>query len=160
MRIVDGHNLIGAAGAFGLALSQPDKEERLLRLLVAWRGRRRSREPLLLVFDGHYGRLADGPRRTSRAGIDVEWAVGEPADALILRRVRAAARPRQVEVVTSDRAVARAAASQGARVVRSQDFAAAIAATFPEGAVPEKPGAPTPDEVEEWLEEFGRGEDR
>ena len=157
MRIIDGYNLIGAAGEFGLDLSQPDKEERLLRLLAAWRARRRGRDRLLVVFDGHYGRLAAGPRRSSRAGIDVEWAVGESADALILRRVRAARRPREIEVVTSDRAVAREAASHGARVTRSPDFLAAIAPALAAGAAPEKPEAPSPAEVDRWLEEFGGG---
>ena len=156
MRIIDGYNLVGAAKEFGLDLSQPDKEERLLRLLAAWRSRRRSREPLLVVFDGHHGRLVAGPRRSSRAGIDVEWAVGESADALILRRVRAARRPREIEVVTSDRAVAREAASHGARVVRSPDFLAAIAPALAAGETAEKPEAPTADEVAEWLEKFGR----
>jgi len=158
VRIIDGYNLIGAAGGIGLTLAQPDKEERLLRLLAAWRARRRSREPLLVVFDGDYGRLAKGPRRSSRAGIDVEWAVGESADALLLRRVRGAARPREIEVVTSDRAVAREAASHGARVVRSADFLATIAPAPAEGQAPEKPEAPTADEVGEWLEQFGGGE--
>lgn len=154
MRIIDGYNLIGVAGGVGLDLAQADKEERLLRLLGAWRARRRSREPLLVVFDGHYGRLAEGPRRFSRAGIDVEWAVGESADALIVRRVREARLPRTIEVVTSDRAVARAVANHGARVTRSPDFLAAIAPALA-GEAAEKPEAPTADEVAEWLEEFG-----
>ena len=160
MRIIDGYNLIGAAGEYGIDLSQADKEERLLRLLAAWRAHRRSREALLVVFDGHHGRLAAGPRRFSRAGIDVEWAVGESADALILRRVRGARRPREIEVVTSDRAVAREAASHGARVVRSPDFLASIAPALAAAPAPEKPEAPTADEVERWLEEFGRREKR
>lgn len=159
MRIIDGYNLIGVGGQFGLDLSLPDKEERLLRMLAVWRARRRSREALLVVFDGHYGRLAAGPRRSSRGGIDVEWAVGESADALILRRVRGARRPRDIEVVTSDRAVAREAASHGARVTRSPDFLAAIAPALAAGPAPEKPEAPTADEVEHWLEQFGQKEE-
>ncbi|HWR97069.1 MAG TPA: NYN domain-containing protein [Candidatus Methanoperedens sp.] len=160
VRIIDGYNLIGVAGEFGLDLSLPDKEERLLRLLVAWRSRRRGREPLLVVFDGHHGRLAAGPRRYSRAGIDVEWAIGESADALIVRRVRAARRVREIEVVTSDRAVAREALSHGARVTRSPDFLAAIAPVLAAGPAPEKPEAPSPDEVEEWLGVFGHKDER
>jgi predicted RNA-binding protein with PIN domain len=159
VRIIDGYNLIGAAGEFGLNLSLPDKEERLLRLLAAWRARRRSRETLLVVFDGHHGRLAAGPRRSSRAGIDVEWAVGESADALILRRVRGARRPREIEVVTSDRAVAREAASHGARVTRSQEFAAEAGRVLDGAhaqAGAEKPESLSADEVDEWLERFER----
>ena len=155
MRIVDGYNLIGAAGDLGLALDQPDKEERLLRLLALWRSRRRGREPLLVVFDGGYGRLAAGPRRFSRGGIDVEYAVGESADALILRRVRAAANPRAVEVISSDQAVARETAGRGAKATRSQEFAAALGRALEGAPAAEKPGQPSDAEVEAWLKEFG-----
>lgn len=154
MRIVDGHNLIGTGGELGLALTQEDKEERLLRLLARWRSRRRSREPLLVVFDGGYGRLATGPRRYSHAGMDVEWALGETADAVILRRVKRSPRPREIEVVTSDRTVARAAASLGAHSIRSQEFLSAVARALEDGPAPEKPESSTPDEIAAWLERF------
>ena len=157
MRIIDGYNVIGAAGEFGLLLSQPDKEERLLRLLAAYRARRRSRAPMLVVFDGHYGRLASGPRRHTRLGIAVEWAVGETADAVIERRVRGAARAGEIDVVTSDRAVLRAVASWGARGTRSPDFLGEIARELAEAPGAEKPEAPGADEVAEWLERFGDG---
>jgi hypothetical protein len=45
-------------------------------------------------------------------------------------------------------------------VVRSQDFLASIAPALAAGPAPEKPEAPTADEVERWLEEFGRREKR
>jgi predicted RNA-binding protein with PIN domain len=157
--IIDGYNLIGAAGAFGLALDQTDKEERLLRLLIAFRSRRRSREKTLVVFDANHGRLAAGPPRSSRAGIDVEWAIGESADALIVRRVRGAARPREIEVVTSDRAVLRAVESWGAKGVRSPDFLARIGRALTDDPAAEKPEAPTPTEVDEWLERFAGGQE-
>jgi len=159
VRIIDGYNVIGAAGAFGLALDQADKEERLLRLLAAFRSHRRSRESTLVVFDGHYGRLATGPRRYSRAGIDVEWAIGESADTLIVRRVRGAARPREIEVVTSDRLVLRAVESWGAKGVRSPVFLEQVARALADSPAAEKPEVPTANEVEEWLEKFGREKD-
>lgn len=157
MRIIDGYNVIGAAGAFGLALAQPDKEDRLLRLLAGFRSRRRSRAEMLVVFDGHYGRLAAGPRRYTCQGISVEWALGEPADAVIERRVRTAARAGEIEVVTSDQAVLRAVASWGARGTRSPQFLAEIARALAEEPGAEKPEAPGPDDVAEWLERFGDG---
>lgn len=157
MRIIDGYNLIGAAGGLGLSLAQPDKEERLLRLLAAHRSRRRSRAPMLVVFDGHYGRLAAGPRRCTRLGIGVEWAVGEPADAVIERRVRGAARPREIEVVTSDQAVLRAVAGWGAKGTRSPAFLAEISRWLADAPEAEKPEAPGPDDVADWLKEFGDG---
>ena len=157
MRIIDGYNVIGAAGEFGLALSLPDKEDRLLRLLSSYRSRRRSRQATLVVFDGHYGRLAAGPRRYTQLGIEVEWAIGETADAVIARKVRSAARPREIEVVTSDELVLRAIASCGAKGIRSREFLADIARAFPDEATPEKPEAPSPAEVDEWLGRFGDG---
>ena len=157
MRIIDGYNVIGAAGEFGLALSLPDKEVRLLRLLSSFRSRRRSRQSMLVVFDGHYGKLATGPRRYSQLGIQVEWALGESADAVIARKVRAAAQPREIEVVTSDEQVLRAIASCGAKGIRSQEFLADISRSFPDEATTEKPEAPSPDEVTEWLDLFRDG---
>lgn len=155
MRIVDGHNLIGAASSLGLRLSQPDKEERLLRTLATYRSRRRSREPLVVVFDGNHGVLASGSRRYSHAGIDVEWAVGEPADLVIERRVRSHARPREVEVVTSDVALLREVASWGARGSRSSEFVAQLRQVLAGEESPEKPGTPSADEVADWLDRFG-----
>ena len=157
MRIIDGYNVIGAAGEFHLTLSLPDKEDRLLRLLSSFRSRRRSRQGMLVVFDGHYGRLATGPRRYSQAGIDVEWALGETADAVIARKVRSAARPREIEVVTSDEFVLRTIASCGAKGIRSQVFLAELSRAFVDEPAAEKPEAPSPTEVAEWLERFGDG---
>ena len=160
MRIIDGYNVIGAAAGLGLALSQPDKEDRLLRLLARFRFRRRSREPMTVVFDGHHGRLAAGPRRYSHMGIDVEYALGESADAAIARKVRAAARPRELEVVTSDQLVLRTVESSGARGTRSPVFLAEVSralAEGAEGAEGEKPEAPGPAEVAEWLDRFRDG---
>ena len=157
MRIIDGYNVIGAAGDFGLALSLPDKEDRLLRLLSSFRSRRRSRQAMLVVFDGHYGRLATGPRRYSQLGIEVEWSLGESADAVIERKVRSAARPREIEVVTSDEQVLRAVLSHGAKGVRSQEFLAELSLVFVDEPAAEKPDKPSPDEVAEWLDIFKDG---
>jgi len=155
--IIDGYNVIGAAGEFGLALSLPDKEVRLLRLLSSFRSRRRSRRPMLVVFDGHYGRLAGGPRRYSELGIQVEWSLGESADAVIARRVGKASNARGVEVVTSDEQVLRAIAGRGAKGIRSHEFLAEITRAFPDAASTEKPEESSPAEVAAWLELFGDG---
>lgn len=157
MRIIDGYNLIGAAGAFGLALSQPDKEERLLRLLSTFRSRRRSARAMLVVFDGHYGRLAVGPRRYSQTGIDVEWTLGETADAAIERKVRSAARASEIQVVTSDELLLRGVVSRGAQQLRCPAFLEELAAALAEEPAAEKPEQSSPAEVAEWLERFGDG---
>lgn len=154
MKIIDGHNLIGAASALGLALSQEDKEERLLRLLATWRSRRRGRDRVLVVFDGTYGRLAVGPRRYSHGGLDVEWAVGESADDTIRRRVRDAAQPREVEVISADNLLLRAVGALGAKVVRSPEFVDQLRQVLAEAPEAEKPPPPGPAEVADWLERF------
>lgn len=155
MRIIDGYNLIGAAGVLGLDLAAPDKEDRLLRLLARHRALRRSRAPVLVVFDGSHGRLAHGPRRFSRLGIAVEYALGETADAVIARRVRSARTPGEVEVVTSDRELLRAVASWGARGTRSQAFADELARALAAAPGAEKPEAPDAADVARWLDIFG-----
>lgn len=157
MRIVDGYNVIGAAGEFGLALALPDKETRLLRLLSSFRSRRRSRQAMLVVFDGHYGRLATGPRRYTQAGIAVEWSLGETADAVIARKVRGAARAREIEVVTSDEDLLRTVTNCGAKGIRSQAFLAEISRALADEPAAEKPGEPSPAEVAEWLDLFRDG---
>ena len=64
---------------------------------------------------------------------------------------------REIELVSSDQALGREAAGRGARVVRSQEFLAAVGRALEHGPPPEKPEAPTPDEVAEWLEKFSGG---
>jgi len=157
VRIIDGYNVIGAAGEFGLALSLPDKEVRLLRLLSSFRSRRGSRQPMLVVFDGQYGKLAGGPRRYAHLGIQVEWSLGETADAVIARKVRSATRAGEIEVVTSDEQILRAIASCGAKGIRSREFLAEVSRAFPDEAAAEKPATPSEAEVAKWLEVFGDG---
>jgi len=158
MKIFDGYNVIGAGKRFGLALNQEDKEERLLRLLSTWRVRRRSTARCLVVFDGHYGRLAEGPKSSTRGGITVEWAVGESADSVIVRKVRSSRNPRQIEVITSDAEVLRRVRHARGRGVRSEEFLAGLGQLLGEGEGHEKPGDPTAGEVEEWLTLFGEKE--
>jgi predicted RNA-binding protein with PIN domain len=158
MKIFDGYNVIGAGRKLGLDLSQDDKEERLLRLLAKYRSRKRSRGRFLVVFDGDYGRLAEGGRKVSRFGIDVEWAVGESADSLIVRKVRNSANPREVEVITSDREVLLGIRDHRARGVRSGDFLEEVRKLLGEDLAAEKPDTPSAGEVQEWLDLFAERE--
>ncbi len=87
----------------------------------------------------------------------MEWSLGETADAVIARKVRSAARAREIEVVTSDEQVLRAIASCGAKGIRSREFLAELSRVFVDEPAAEKPGAPSPAEVAEWLERFGDG---
>lgn len=156
MKIFDGYNVIGAGASFGLSLEQEDKEEKLVRLLSTYRARVRRKEAFLVVFDGNYGVLTRGRKKYRRGGIDIEWAVGESADSLIVRRVKASGNPRGIEVVTSDREVQRQVGHARATAVRSGDFLDRVARETGAEA-PEKPEKPSAGEVEEWLEIFGGG---
>ena len=155
MKIFDGYNVIGAGGKLGLSLSQEDKEERLLRLLSSYRVHARSRGRFLVVFDGHYGRLAEGPRRYTRGVIGVEWAVGESADVVIIRKVRKSRNPKGLEVITSDGEVLRKVRQARARGTRSEDFLRKVEEVSRSVPEFEKPGPPSAGEVEEWLLLFG-----
>ncbi len=159
MKIFDGYNVIGAAGSLGLSLEQVDKEERLLRLLNTYRSRKKIRGRFLVVFDGDYGRLAEGPKKYSRGGITVEWAIGESADSVIIRRLRRSADSRGMEVITSDEEILREVRHARGRGTRSSDFVREVADLLREAPELEKPENISSEEVREWLTLFGGDED-
>jgi len=88
----------------------------------------------------------------------VEWAVGESADSLIVRKVRNSANPRGVEVITSDREVLLGIRHRRARGVRSEDFLRDVRKMLGENPAQEKPAPPSEGEVQEWLDLFTRRE--
>jgi len=149
--IVDGHNLIGKLA--DISLADPNDEAQLVILLRQYAAR--TGRKLTVVFDGG---LPGGPsRKLSGGGVRVVFASsGRQADPLIINRIR---RIRDLEawlVVSSDRAILRAAARYKVRAQRSEDFAAEL-----EEAPRPPPAAPDPrlippskDEVDAWLREF------
>jgi hypothetical protein len=58
-------------------------------------------------------------------------------------------------VVSSDREIQQAARRVGARLMESREFASLLVPGGP-GPAPEKPNAPSPEEVDHWLKQFGR----
>ena len=87
----------------------------------------------------------------------MEWAIGETADAVIARKVRSAARAREIEVVTSDEQVLRAIASCGAQGHPQPGVSRRDRRAFADEPAAEKPEASSPAEVAEWLDLFGDG---
>ena len=128
--------------------------------MLAIGGRRRVRERYLVVYDGDYGRLAEGPKKYMHMGIGVEWAVGESADDLIVRRVVRARNPRGMQVVTSDGAVVRGVRAAGASAMSSREFLRMVKVALGESDAAEKPSSPSAAEVEKWLEIFGEKEEQ
>jgi predicted RNA-binding protein with PIN domain len=119
--LVDGHNLIGQMT--GVRLDDPDDEEQLLTRLRAYRAR--TGKPVVVYFDA--GMAYRAPGRGSSGGINVRWAgTGQHADDLITRDVSRHPNPRELTVVTSDRALQSQARVRGARIVDSATFAAEL----------------------------------
>lgn len=156
--LIDGHNLI--AQMPGLHLSDADDEAQLVLLLRKYAALRRGRT-IVVVFDrGVYGH----PQHLDGYGVTCFFARSpQDADAHLIRRIKAATRPREWTVVTADRQIAQAAIAHGVKVVDSRTFAQTLlkCATPPrrqQRADAEKPEQAERSEVEEWLRLFG-GED-
>jgi predicted RNA-binding protein with PIN domain len=157
--LIDGHNLIGKMP--GLRLDDPDDERKLLYQLHLFAQRARRR--LTVVFDP--GLLYVPPHKSPYADVKVHYArAGQTADRVILNMLRAAARPREITVVTSDRGLGNAARDLGAQVLSSEEFLAGMQPA--PTAEDEAEDAARADvhlsagEVEAWLEEFRRAKRR
>ncbi len=119
--LVDGHNLIGQMA--GLRLDDPDDEEKLMTRLRAYRAR--TGQPIVVYFDA--GMAYQSPARRSNGGISIRWAgTGRRADDLIARDVSRHPNPRELTVVTSDRALQTKVRLGGAQVVDAAAFAAEL----------------------------------
>ncbi len=151
--LIDGHNLIGRGGLPGLSLGDPDDEARLVARLRAYCARTRKR--VTVVFD----RGLPGGRslELSGGGVEVVFApAGHTADGILRERVRRVRDPRGLTVVTSDLDVIATVEAGGARVMRSEEFAARLVAP---SLAPDEKGAAhlSAQEIEEWLKVFGAG---
>ncbi len=150
MVLIDGHNLMGRTP--GLSLADEERSRAVLvERLAAWASGRR--EPVLAVFDGN---RAGGAHAERVGALGVVYApAGRSADDEILRRLERG-NPRTVTVVTSDRGLARAARSRGARVLTCEQLLERMASRARGRPGPEPAAAP--DEVEYWLRKF-QGQD-
>jgi predicted RNA-binding protein with PIN domain len=148
--LIDGHNLIGRLP--DLRLDDPDDEAKLVARLRTYCARTRKR--ITVVFDrglpgGHSWELSGG-------GVEVVFAAtGHTADGILCERVRQARDPRGLTVVTSDREVITVARARGARVVRSDEFAAQLGVEAKAEVEVKADVRLSATEVEEWLRMFG-----
>lgn len=151
--LVDGHNLIGKIPDLGL--DDPDDEEQLLIRLRAYRARTGKR--LVVYFDP--GVTYQSPARRSQAGISVRQAgTGQRADDLIIRDLRRHHNPRELTVVTSDRAIQNVAQQHRAQVIDASTFAGELSRPPNEENTLE--ASPLPEEeVKEWLAIFGQSDE-
>lgn len=147
--LIDGHNLIGKMD--GIELSDPDDEQRLVEQLQQFCRRRRRRAT---VYFDRADPLSRDPAPS--AGVTVRF-VRSPrtADAAIRDHLDAlGGAAKNWTVVSSDREVLRAAARCGAQRVPSSQFARQLRSSESPSAPPEKPPAPSADEVRSWIRIF------
>jgi uncharacterized protein len=146
--LIDGHNLIGKLAT--PSLQDPDDEEALLRMLIAYRAR--TGRSVTVVFDP--GSTFALPSTRQRGGVKAVFAPHNgSADAIIIRRVRQSRDRNGWLVVTSDRDLATAVSHLGARVQSASDFAKELEARA--SAMPDWREKPlSPEEVDAWLALF------
>jgi predicted RNA-binding protein with PIN domain len=145
--LIDGHNLIGAFP--GLALSDPDDEHQLLRVLE--RFGRAARRRMVVFFDR--GTPDRGP--LSRAGSMVSAHFIPPprrADDAILDYLRGRNDARRYTVVSSDSEVRSRARRAGAKVVSAGEFAREVLRAL-ETQTKEKPPE-QPEDFDLWMDIF------
>ncbi|MFQ6100459.1 MAG: NYN domain-containing protein [Anaerolineae bacterium] len=149
--LIDGHNLIGRLP--DLRLDDPQDEAKLVARLRTYCARTRKRATV--VFDR--GLPGGCSWELSGGGVEVVFAsAGRTADGILRERIRGARDPRGLTVVTSDREVIAAARAGGARVMRSEEFAAQLSTSRAvETVEAERDVYLSAEEVEEWLQVFG-----
>jgi predicted RNA-binding protein with PIN domain len=153
--LIDGNNLLGSWGG---PRGGDDGRGEVVRRVAAFCRARGARATV--VFDGQPLRPDFDRQELGNLTLLVPEA-GQDADSVILDLVRRAARPKELIVVTSDKALYSSARTQGAQVLRAHEWnalarAAAVARPRRSDEGAEKPEH-EPD-IEGWLERFGKRE--
>ncbi len=156
--LIDGHNLIGQMP--NISLDEQDDEAQLVMALRRYATTSRKRSVIVVFDHGVYGH----PLKLDGYGITCYFARSpQDADTQLINRIGAIQRPREWRVITSDRAVARAAADRGVKVISSVEFARELSAPPPSRRPAAKEKAEdvrlSAAEVNEWLRMFGEEPD-
>ena len=167
--LIDGYNLMHAAGALGGNEIGREtfrrRRRRFINELADALGPDRSRETTV-VFDAK-SPPADFGLEVNYKGLTLIFALGdENADARIEILIAGHSVPRSLTVVSSDRRVRRAATRRKAHCLTSDQFLDLLdrfrherwrekAAKLPDAtSVPDRPMTPSPDDLAYWLEQF------
>ncbi len=156
--VIDGNNLLHAARAAEALSPLLIGRSMLCDALGRWA--EKCNERVCVVFDGPAPNAALA-RQIGHRAVDVRYSgVGVQADAVVAQIVEADSAARRLVVVSSDRAVIHAAKRRRARPVRSEDFWVKVRADLarppPRAAEPrEKEAGLSPDDAQQWLDEFG-----
>lgn len=158
--LIDGYNLMHAAGMIGRGVGPGGLERSRLALLnfVAESLDEHERQGATVVFDAR-GAPRGLPRVLVHRDITVRFATGyEDADELIEELIRSDSAPRGLTVVSGDHRLQRAAHRRRATAIDSDQWCADALrrrAQRPVGPPePSKPAPPPAGEVEFWLGQF------
>ncbi len=148
--LIDGHNLIGKLP--DISLSDADDEQQLVEKIMRYRARTGRR--VTIVFDSGGAYKPSATKR--RGGLTVRYAPhGITADSLIIKQLRRERNPKEVLVITSDRAIQRAATQMGAQIMSSQAFADVLADLHSPAATVADDVHLSDEEIDDWLSLFG-----
>ena len=164
--IVDACNFMFRHRRISRMLERRSFEEIRAALCSIFEGYRREGKgsgiETMLVFDGSDVAASASRFRSSRCVRVVFSDAGQTADSRILEELDGHPRPAECTVITSDRALAKAARERGAKVVGVEEFIAAMErrakARQTRGSQPaadDKPeGKLNAGEVEDWIRYF------
>lgn len=147
--VVDGYNLIWSTERFGQGTLQDQREKLLKYLERAWPAGS-ARNSITVVFDGQDD--VDGP--PWRGPVKVLFSRTGDGDALIKRTVDEAGNPRDIIVVSDDRAIQKWVRASGAKISSCADFLSQAGA--PKKSASRIQSKPTPDNVDRINEELRR----
>ena len=115
--IVDGYNVIHShRDRFPGSIESG--RQKLLSLISVMRPQGSSRNRIKVVFDGQPG--VSSP--SEGGGVDVRFTSGSEADDLIKKLVAGSRNPKQIVVVTDDRAIKREVSAGGASTMTTGEF--------------------------------------
>lgn len=145
--LIDGNNLLGSWGG---PRGEDDRRHEVVRRVAAFCRSKRVRATI--VFDGHplFGDLASQDLAPVTLRVPPP---GQDADTVIRELVERAARPAELIVVSSDKALYSYVKTLGARVMRAHEWNR-VERQQPQqaGGANEKPERE--DDVEGWLKKF------
>jgi predicted RNA-binding protein with PIN domain len=151
--LIDGNNLLGSWGG---PRGDDDRRQEVVRRVAAFCRARRVRATV--VFDG--GALRPDMAAQDLGPVSVRVPpIGHDADSVIREQVETAARPAEIIVVTSDKALYSYCKTLGAAVLRAHEWNALerkLARSAADQGKGEKPE--TEDDVAGWLRKFGSSE--
>ena len=152
--LIDGNNLLGSWGG---PRSDDDGRGEVVRRVAAFCRARNVKATV--VFDGRPLRPDMAAQELGPVSLRVPPEGGD-ADTVIRELVERAARPRELIVVTSDKALYSYVKTLGASVLRAHEFNAqerhALSRNRDATSVSDKPDRE--DDVEGWLKKFNRSE--